>query len=189
MAKDTEYMNDNRIIFLSGEITEEKSKEIITKIMNLEAKDPTKDIMLLIDSYGGMVHSMLAVHDVMKHLTRCDIITVGIGKQMSAGQLLLISGTKGKRFATPNSRILMHQLFAGTFGKLADMEVDVEEYKMLEDLLDKLIVKYTKVKKSQLKELLQVDSYVSAQKALELGLIDHIIKQPTDLYKQPGINL
>jgi ATP-dependent Clp protease, protease subunit len=182
-------IENNRIVFLSGLFDEDKAKEVITSILNLEAKDPTKDILMVIDSYGGYVHSLLAMHDVMKHISRCDIITLGIGKQMSCGQLLLISGTKGKRFVTPNSRILIHQLSAMTWGKLAEMEVHINESKKLQEILESIIVKYTKVNRKQLLDLMAKDSYISANEALELGLIDGIVKSPNDLYKNSNINL
>ena len=187
--KNGDVLTENRIIFLSGVFDENKAKDVITQILKLEAKDPRKDILLVIDSYGGYVHSLFAIHDVIKHMTRCDVITVGIGKQMSCGQMLLISGTKGKRFATPNSRILMHQISNFTFGKLSEMENDIEETKRLQEIAEKLIVKYTKIKKTELKELMKKDSYITAEEALELGIIDGIIKKPTDLYKREGINL
>lgn len=179
-------LEDNRIIYMSGDFTEEKAKEIITKLFTLEAKDPSKDILMYIDSYGGYVHSFLAIHDVMKML-RCDIATVSIGKSMSCGQMLLVSGTKGKRFATPNARILMHEISSGTFGKISDIEVDVNETKALKKVCEDLILKYTKIKKAELKELMIRDSYFSSQEALKLGMVDYIVYKPKDLYSK--INL
>lgn len=182
-------MEKNRIVFLSGAFNEDKAKEVITNVLSLEAKDPTKDIIMMIDSYGGYVHSLLAIHDVIKHYCRCDIVTLGIGKQMSCGQLLLMSGTKGKRFVTPNSRILMHQISAFSFGKLKDMEIDINESREVQKIIENLIVKYTKITKKQLPELMAIDSFFSAEKAVELGIVDGIIAKPNDLYKNPQINL
>jgi len=108
---------------------------------------------------------------------------------MSCGQLLLISGSKGKRFATPNSRILMHQISSMTWGKLSDMEVDIDESKKLQEIIESMIVKYTKMNRKQVNELMQRDSYMSANEALEAGLIDGIVKNPNDLYKNPNVNL
>ena len=179
---------DNRIIFLSGDFNEDKTKEVINLIIILEAKCPTKDILMYIDSYGGYVHSLLAIHDVIKHITRCDIATIGIGKQMSCGQMLLISGTKGKRFATPNSRILLHEISSMTFGKLHEQEIDIAETKKLQKIIEDMILKYTKITKHQLAKLMKVDSYISTPEALELGIIDNIIQKPTDLYKHPKMN-
>lgn len=180
-------MEKNRMIFLSGSFTEEKAKNVITQIFSLEAQDPTKDIVLIIDSYGGYVHSLMAIHDVIKHLTRCDVVTLGIGKQMSCGQMLLMSGTKGKRFLTPNSRVLIHQISSGAFGKLSDMELDIAESKRLQKLFEKLIIQYSKVTKQKLKELMKVDSYITAEEAKDLGIVDGIVNCPSDLYKK--INL
>jgi len=179
----------NRIIFLSGFFNEDKAKEAITSILTLESQNPTKDILMIIDSYGGFVHSLMAIHDIMKYVTRCDVVTLGIGKQMSCGQLLLVSGTKGKRFVTPNSRILLHQISAGTFGKLSEMEIDINENKKLQDIIELMILKYTKINRKQLTELMKMDSYMSATEALKFGLIDGIIKSPSDLYKNPNVNL
>jgi len=176
-------MDENRIIFLSGDFNEDKAKEVITRLFTLESKDPTKDIIMYIDSYGGWVHSFMAIHDIMK-MSRCDIATVCIGKAMSCGQMLLVSGTKGKRFSTPNSRILLHEISSGSFGKLTDMEIDINETKSLQKIIEDLIVKYTKITKAKIKELMARDRYFSASEALKLGIIDHIIKTPKDLYSR-----
>jgi ATP-dependent Clp protease protease subunit len=182
-------MENNRIVFLSGGFNEEKAKDVITNILTMEAKNPNKDILLIIDSYGGYVHSLLAIHDVIKHYCRCDIVTLGIGKQMSCGQLLLMSGTKGKRFVTPNSRILMHQISSVAFGKLSDMEIDINESKSLQKIIEDLIVKYTKITKKKLPELMSKDSFFSAKEAMDLGIVDGIVMKPNDLYRHPNVKL
>jgi len=176
-------LDDNRIVYMSGVFDEAQAKDIITKMITLELKDPSKDILMYIDSYGGYVHSFLAIHDVMKML-RCNVATVAIGKTMSCGQMLLISGTKGKRFITQNSRVLMHEISSGTFGKLADMEVDINETKALKKIVEELILKYTKVKKAELSKYMIRDSFFSADEALRLGMVDHIIYKPQDLYSR-----
>ena len=178
--------DDNRIIYMSGEFNEITAKEIITRLITLESKDPTKDILMYIDSYGGHVHSFLAMHDIIKML-RCNVATVAIGKTMSCGQMLLISGTKGKRFITPNARVLMHEISNMTWGKLSDLEVDINETKELRKILDDMIVKYTNIKKSDLNQIMMRDSYFSAQESLKFGIVDNIIHKPKDLYDK--INL
>ena len=120
----------------------------------------------------------------MKNLSRCDIATVCTGKAMSCGQMLLMSGTKGKRFATPNSRILIHEISHITYGKLSDMEIDINEDKEVQKIWEGLIVEYTKIKKSEIRELMKRDSYLSAKEAKDYGIIDHIIEKPSDLYKR-----
>ena len=179
-------LEDNRIVYMSGEFNETKAQDIITKLITLELKDPAKDILMYIDSYGGYVHSLLAIHDIMKML-RCDVATCAIGKTMSCGQMLLISGTKGKRFITPNARVLMHEISSGTFGKLADMEVDINETKALKKIVEDLILKYTKINKADLSKYMVRDSFFSAQEAIKLGMVDHMVIKPQDLYKRVSL--
>ena len=176
-------LEDNRIIYMSGEFNEATAKDVVSRLITLEAKDPTKDILMYIDSYGGHVHSFLAMHDIMKML-RCNIATVAIGKTMSCGQMLLISGTPGRRFITPNARVLMHEISNATWGKLSDLEVDINETKALRKILDEMILKYTKIKKGELSQIMVRDSYFSAQEALKLGIVDYIIHKPQDLYSR-----
>lgn len=185
MAEDKKnVMDSNRIIFMSGCFDESAAKTIMERMLTLEAQAPSKDILMYIDSYGGSVHSLIAIHDVMKNLSRCDIATVCTGKAMSCGQMLLMSGTKGKRFATPNSRILIHEISHITYGKLSDMEIDINEDKEVQKIWEGLIVEYTKIKKSEIRELMKRDSYLSAKEAKDYGIIDHIIEKPSDLYKR-----
>lgn len=185
-AKASLTLDDNRIIYMSGDFNEDKAKEIISKMLLLECKDPTKDILMYIDSYGGYVHSFLAMHDVIKML-RCNVATCAIGKTMSCGQMLLISGTKGKRFITPNSRVLMHEISNCAWGKLNEMEVVMNETTAMKKILDNLILKYTKIKKENLKEIMTKDTYFCAEEALKLGIVDHIITKPQDLYSRVNL--
>jgi len=185
--KIVDHIENNRIIYMSGAFDERKAQHIVSKLLQFEADDPTKDIILFIDSYGGYIDSFVAIHDVMK-MIHCDVATVCIGKAMSCGQMLLISGTKGKRFITPNSRVLMHQLSTMSGGKLTDIENDIEEAKRLQkEVLEKLALKYTKVNAKVLKELMAKDSYITAEEAVGYGFVDHIITKPNVLYKK--INL
>jgi len=177
----TTTLEDNRIIYMGGDFNEEKAKDIITKLFTLEAKDPSKDILMYIDSYGGYVHSFLAMHDVIKML-RCDVATVALGKSMSCGQMLLVSGTKGKRFMTPNARVLMHEISSWSSGKVTDMVVDLNETKALKKLCEDLIIKYTKIKRAELKEMMNIDYYFDAKTSLKYGMVDYIINKPKDLY-------
>jgi ATP-dependent Clp protease protease subunit len=186
VKKQANVMAENRIIYLNGAFNEEKAKSVITQMLTFDASDPSKDILLFIDSYGGHVHSLLAIHDII-HLLRCDVATVCIGKAMSCGQMLLMSGTKGKRFITQNARVLVHEIATGTYGKLTDVEIDIAEGKELQKIFEKLIIKYTKVNKTTLNKLMERDSYMNAKESKDYGFIDHIITKPSDLYKK--INL
>jgi len=136
---------------------------------------------MIIDSYGGQIHSFLALYDVI-HMLRCDVATVAIGKAMSCGQMLLMCGAKGKRFATRNTRILMHEMEAGTIGKLSGIEADAEEFHNLNHILIDIIVENSKIKKKEAKEYLENENYMSPTDAQRLGIIDHIIYDRDDLY-------
>ena len=170
-----------RIIYISGIFDEPMARSVVCRILSLEIKDPTKDILMFIDSYGGAYDSFIAIHDVIR-MCRCEVATVCIGKAMSAGQLLLMSGTKGKRFITPNSRVLIHQIASGAFGKITHMDNEVVEVKRLQSVMESLILKYTKISKAEIKELMSKDSYITAERAKKLGIVDHIIESPQDLY-------
>ena len=183
MADITKEVNDkNRIIYMHGEFNENKAKEIVNSLLTLESQDPTKDIIMYIDSYGGYVHSLLAIHDVMR-LCRCDIATICIGKAMSCGQMLLMSGTKGKRFVTPNARVLLHEISTGTFGTLKDVEIDIIEAKKLQKILESLVLKYSKIKKNEIRGIFDRDHFFSAEETVKFGLADHVLTTSKALYK------
>jgi len=147
MTDNVNFAEANRIIYLTGTIDEPKAEAVITKMLQYESKNSEDDILFYIDSYGGMVDSFVSIHDTIKML-RCNVATICIGKAMSCGQMLLISGTKGKRFITPNSRVLIHQLSFGTEGKLKYIENNVKEnQRMNKEVWEKYIVKYTHITK------------------------------------------
>ena len=183
---DTKADVKNRIIYMNGIFDEVKAQGIISKLIEFECLDHKSDIIIFIDSYGGFADSFIAMHDVIK-LLRCSVATVCIGKAMSAGQMLLISGTRGKRFITPNSRILVHQTSVFTMGKLSEIDNELEESHKIQKILESMILKYTKITKTQLKELMKKDSYLSAKEALELGIVDYIISDPSVLYSKVKI--
>lgn len=167
---------------MSGNFTEQKAEQIVTKLLQFECQDPSKDIIMYIDSYGGIVDSFVTIHDIIK-LLHCDVATVCMGKAMSCGQMLLMSGTKGKRFITPNSRVLLHEISSWASGRITEMEVDVDEAKrMQKDIFEKLIVKYTKITKKQLNDYLGKDNYFTAKQCIDLGIVDHIVNTPKSLY-------
>ena len=117
-------------------------------------------------------------------MCRCDIATVCVGKAMSCGIQLLMSGTKGKRFITPNSRTLIHSVSSAAWGRVNDMDNEVEEVKRLQKMIEDMITKYTKINKSQLKELMSKDSYLTAKQSKDLGIVDYIIDTPKTLYSK-----
>tara|TARA_R110000824_G_scaffold148242_2_gene317818 strand:- start:23231 stop:23791 length:561 start_codon:yes stop_codon:yes gene_type:complete len=184
MSEEKNCLDENRIIYFNGDFTEEKSKDIITKLIELDTKDPSKDILMIIDSYGGYVHSFLAIHDVMKCFIRCDVATLAIGKTMSCGQMLLMSGTKGKRFVTPNTSVLVHELSSANWGPLREMENSLNESKRLMGVLNSLFIKYTDLNKTSLKDLMTKDSYMTANEAVEFSIADHVVHKHSDIWKK-----
>jgi ATP-dependent Clp protease protease subunit len=172
----------SRIIYLTGQISEATTKSFAEKLFDLEVQDPYRDILVYIDSYGGSVDSFIAMHDAMK-LMRCPVATVCLGKAMSAALMLLISGTKGRRFITRYSRTMMHEVFASSFGKLAELDNDLQETKRMQKVLEKLVLRYTKVTKANIDTFMRKDTFFDAEQSLKFGLVDHIIDSPANLYK------
>jgi len=175
--------SSNRIIYACGDINESLSQKIVSDIIRLESEDPFSDIVLIVDSYGGYCDSFLSIHDMMK-MSRCDISTVCLGKAMSCGQLLLMSGTKGKRFITPNSRVLMHSISNFMYGNIHELDNEMDASKRMQEDLEKLIIKYTKMNKAKVKEYMKKDSYIYAKEALDLGIVDCIINKPKDFHSK-----
>ena len=175
--------SSNRIIYVSGPINETCAQKVISEIIKYESSDPFSDIIMFIDSYGGYCDSFLSIHDMMQ-MSRCDFATVCIGKAMSAGQMLLMSGTVGKRFITPNSRVMIHAIASGMYGKIHELDNEMEEWKKIQADFEALILQYTKINKKQLKELMSKNSYLRANQVLQYGIVDYIIKKPSDFYSR-----
>jgi len=175
--------SSNRIIYVSGPINEVCAQRVISDIIKYESSDPFSDILMFIDSYGGYCDSFLSIHDMMK-MSRCDIATVCIGKAMSAGQMLLMSGTKGKRFITPNSRVMIHSLSSGMYGKIHELDNEMEEWKNIQSDLESFILQYTKISKKEIRDLMSKNSYLRSGQVLEYGIVDYIIKKPSDFYSK-----
>jgi len=178
--------NNSRRIYFTGQFNEDKSEKVVTSLLDLEAKDPLKDILLYISSYGGLVDDFYAMHDALK-LLRCKVATIGIGKQMSCGLLLLISGTPGLRFMTKNSRVLIHKLSGGAFGSVSEMEDEVNESLRLQKKVCEMIVDYTNITKSRLEKIMLRQSYFSPQEAKEMGIIDEILESNKNLYGKVNV--
>lgn len=180
-------LDGNRIIYMSGDFNEQKAEMVVSKMLMFECINPSRDILLMIDSYGGSVDSFVTIHDTI-NLLRCDVATCCIGKAMSCGQLLLVSGKKGKRFITPNSRVMIHEFSAANFGKITELDISVQENKRLQkEIWEKLNIKYTNLTKRQLADMKNRDTYLSAKECLSKGLVDHITTSPSVLYKNINI--
>ena len=170
-----EDLRRHRVLVLDGQLDDDNGTALTTQILMLAAQDPTKDIALWIHSPGGSVPSMLAIRDVMK-LVPCDVTTVALGLACSAGQFLLSAGTKGKRYALPHARILMHQGSAGIGGSAVEVEVQANDLRHTRDTVLGLIAQDTGQDLERVFTDSLHDRWFTAQEALEYGFIDHIVE-------------
>ena len=166
-------LND-RIVMLCEEVTDASASLVVAQLLYLEGQDPDKDIQLYINSPGGSVTAGMAIYDTMQYI-KCDVSTICIGMAASMGAFLLSSGAKGKRFALPNAEIMIHQPSAGTKGKVTDMEIDVEHFLRIKRNLNEILAGNTGKTAEQVKEVSERDNWMTAQEALDFGLIDKII--------------
>lgn len=164
----------DRIIFLGDEVNEQTANIVVAQLLFLAYEDSKKDIKLYINSPGGVVYDGLAIYDTIQHIAP-DVQTIGIGLQASMGAFLLSSGTKGKRFALPNSRIMIHQPSSGTTGKITDQEITLREHMFLKRRLNEILAKNTGQKLSKVEKDVDRDYWMGAEEAKEYGLIDEVL--------------
>lgn len=174
---------EQRSIMLVGELNEEKAGDLISALLVLaqekeEADDRAEDIKLYISTYGGSAHEMLGIYDVMNFCkTFCDIETIGVGKVMSAGTLLLAAGTPGKRKLGKHCQVMIHSVNGGTIGELHSLENEMEQIKNLQDIYIQCLSSETSMTKRQIQALInkKVNVYLSANEAIEKGLADGVL--------------
>lgn len=164
-----------RIIFLTGEVNDHISSLICAQLLFLESENPKKDISFYINSPGGVVTSGLAMYDTMQYI-RPSVSTVCIGQAASMGSLLLTAGEKGKRFALPNTRIMVHQPSGGARGQASDIEIQAQEILRLRARLNQLYVHHTGQKLSAIEKAMDRDNFMSAEEAKAFGLIDEVVE-------------
>lgn len=169
----SERLFEDRIIFLNGEVNEDSAASVIAQMICLESIDPDKDIFLYINSPGGVVTAGLAIYDTMNYL-KCDVATICIGMAASMGAFLLSSGTKGKRFSLPNSQILIHQPLGGAQGQATDIIIAAENIKNTKMKLASILAENCNQPVEKVLADTERDNYMSAEQALEYGLIDKI---------------
>lgn len=163
----------DRIIFVKGEFDDRMADSVVAQLLFLESVDPDKDIYMYINSPGGNFTSMLAIYDVMSYI-RPDVVTVGMGQCCSAGSFILAAGAKGKRFALPNTRIMLHEVSGGMGGKINDMKVAYEETTRLYNIMAEQYSIFTGKPTEVIKKDLERDFFMSALEAKEYGVIDDI---------------
>ena len=164
---------EDRIVFLTGEIDDASANIVIAQLIYLEGKNPDKDIYLYINSPGGSVSAGMAIYDTINYI-KCDVSTICIGLAASMGAFLLSSGTKGKRFALPNSEIMIHQPLGGTQGQASDIEIQARHIQKIKAKLNHILSENTGKPLSTIERDTDRDNYMSAEEAKEYGLIDNI---------------
>ena len=168
-------LND-RIIFLSDEVNDATASLVVAQMLFLEAQDPTKDISFYINSPGGSVTAGMAIYDTMQYI-KCDVSTICIGMAASMGAFLLSAGTKGKRIALPHSEIMIHQPLGGAQGQASDIKIRAELILRTRDMLNKILSENTGKPIEQIEKDTDRDNFMTAQQALEYGIIDRIISR------------
>ena len=165
-----------RIVFLTGQVNDEVASLICAQLLFLEAENPKKEISFYINSPGGVVTSGLAILDTMNYI-RCPVSTVVMGQAASMGSLLLCCGTKGRRFALPNARVMIHQPSGGFQGQATDIEIHAREILSIKARLNQIYVAQTGQKLSVIEKAMERDNFMTAEEAKDFGLIDEVIVQ------------
>lgn len=165
----------DRIIFLGEEVNETTASLTVAQLLFLESEDPGKDIQLYINSPGGIVSSGLAIYDTMQYI-KCDVSTICIGMAASMGAFLLAGGAKGKRFALPNAEIMIHQPSGGAKGQATEIQIAAENILKTKERLNRLLAKHTGQPYEKIAADTERDRYMTAEEALEYGLIDCVIE-------------
>lgn len=166
-------LND-RIVMLSDEVNDVTASLIVAQLLYLEGQDPEKDIQLYINSPGGSITAGMAIYDTMQYI-KCDVSTICIGMAASMGAFLLAAGTKGKRFALPNSEVMIHQPMGGTQGQVSDIKIHAERIIKIRENLNKILADVTGKPLEVIEKDTERDNFMSAEDAKTYGLIDKVI--------------
>ena len=164
----------DRIVFLGTAIDDAVANVVIAQLLFLDSEEPEKDIMLYINSPGGIVSAGLAIYDTMQYL-HCDVATICIGQAASMGSFLLCAGTKGKRYALPHARVMIHQPLAGFQGQATDIEIHAREILKTRETLNELYSKHTGQNVDKIKNDTERDNFMSAAQAKEYGIVDEVL--------------
>lgn len=166
----------DRIIFLGGEVTDDSANAIIAQLLFLEADDPKKDIYMYINSPGGSVTAGLAIYDTMQYV-KPDVSTLCVGMAASMGAFLLAAGAKGKRYALPNSEIMIHQPMGGAQGQVTDIEIQAKRLLEIKDKMNRILAERTGQDIEKVRQDTERDNFMEAAAAMEYGLIDKVIER------------
>ncbi|MFH1420066.1 MAG: ATP-dependent Clp protease proteolytic subunit [Planctomycetota bacterium] len=174
---------ENRIIFLAGPIAEHTASLVIMRLLYLQSVKKDQDIHLYINCPGGLVDQTLAIYDTMRFLS-CDIATYSIGQAASGGAVILTAGTKGKRYALPNSKIMLHQPWGGVTGQAEDIRIQAEEILRDKRKLNEILAFHTGMPVEKIEEETERDRYINPQEAVEWGLVDEILENKNENEKE-----
>ncbi len=169
-----------RLVFIVGPVEDQMANLIVAQLLYLESENPEKDIQLYINSPGGSVTSGLAVYDTMQFIN-CDVSTICIGQAASMGALLLAGGAKGKRYALPHSRMMMHQPSAGYSGQATDIDIHAKEVLELKRRLNEIMALHTGQTVEQIQQDLERDNFMGGEQAMKYGLIDTMLERRTEI--------
>jgi ATP-dependent Clp protease protease subunit len=164
-----------RIVFLAGPITDALANTVIAQLLFLEKEDPKKDIFLYVNSPGGSVTATLAVYDTMEHI-KADVSTICVGLAASGGAILLAAGKKGKRFALPNSEVMIHQVMGGAEGQAVDVDIQARHIIKIKDKLNQILAKHTGQAVEKISKDTDRDFFMDAEEAKKYGIIDAVLK-------------
>ena len=170
----------DRLVFIVGPVEDHMANLVVAQLLYLESENPNKDIHLYINSPGGVVSAGLSIYDTMQFIN-CDVSTICVGQAASMGALLLAGGTKGKRFALPHSRVMVHQPSAGYQGQATDISIHAEEVLELKRRLNAIMAKHTGQSIENIERDLERDNFMSAKAAVEYGLIDTVLAQRNEM--------
>jgi ATP-dependent Clp protease protease subunit len=173
----------DRIIFMGEQVHDSMANTIIAQMLFLESEDPDKDINLYVNSPGGSVTAGLAIYDTMQYI-RPDIATICMGQATSMGALLLAAGAKGKRYALPHARVMIHQPLGGVQGQATDIDIQAKEIMKIKDLIHKILVKHTGQTLERIRQDTERDYFMDVQEALRYGIVDKVITE-RDMGKGP----
>ena len=166
----------DRIVFIDSEIVDITANLVIAQLLFLEGEDPDRDIFLYINSPGGVITAGLAIYDTMQYV-RSDVSTICIGQATSMAAVLLCAGTKGKRYALPNARLMIHQPLGGAQGQATDIEIAAKEIVRYRELIEEILVKHTGQSRERIHRDADRDFYMSTREAAEYGLVDEVLER------------
>ena len=172
----------DRIIFLGTEIDDTTANTIIAQLLFLEASDPDKDIYIYINSPGGSVSSTIAIYDTIQYI-KSDVSTICVGMAASGAALILASGTNGKRFALPNSRIMLHQPLGGAQGQVTDIEIQTKELKRIKNTINQILTYHTGQPLEKVEKDTDRDFYLTSRESKDYGIVDEVIKSRDEAMK------